>query len=476
MNLKTTKTEQKEEWKKEDYKTLRNDVLQLLGENPKKVSEKIVKEILMHEYIYTTRDDARNEMWIYKEGIYIPQGKSFIREICREILGSFYNTLTAYEVTSKIEVDTAIKKEDFFINNYIYEIPVINGILNIKTKKLIPFNPTKIFFSKIPIKYNPNAKCPAINKFLSEIMADKTDKNVFYEIAGFCLHKEYTFEKAFMFLGTGRNGKSKCLELIKRAIGAENCFSLPLNALKSDNADLSQLFGKMVNLAGDIGYEDLKDTATFKSLTGRDLITARRKFLTAITFENYAKFIFSCNQLPKVYDLSKAFWDRWILIEFPYYFATKEELAIADITTKDKWKERDENIISKITQPDEFSGFLNEILTGYDRLMQNKKFSTTKGTEEVKSTWMRLADSFYAFCEENIASSNDEVKDRVPKRELRKKYKEYCTKHNLKMSNDKYIQEFLEKNYFVSTKQDSSYEYLWTGLKMKDYIYQKSNS
>jgi putative DNA primase/helicase len=453
-----------------------NDIIEktnrfILLEQKGKATELITEYIKNNYFIYTTIDDKSSECWIYKNGIYIPNGKFYIQSVIREMAKHLYTIRWADAIYEKIKIDTKIEKDKFFSNNYKFEIPVQNGVLNIKTKELKPFNPTKIFFNKMPITYNPKAQCPIIDKFLNDIMKDENDKNVFYEIGGFCLLKEYTYEKAFMFLGSGRNGKSKCLELLKRTIGAENCFSLPLNALNSNNADLSQLFGKMVNLAGDIGYEDLKDTSTFKSLTGRDLITSKRKFLTALTFENFAKFIFSCNQLPKVYDTSKAFWDRWILIEFPYYFATKEELVSKEETDKSKWKLRDEEIINKITDPNELSGLLNAFLEGYERLKRNNRFSTTKGTNEVKNTWIRIADSFYTFCEEYITISNDDINDRVPKKELRKTYKDYCTKLSLKMSQDKYIHEFLEKNYFVTTKQDANYEYLWTGIKLKGYTY-----
>jgi len=34
--------------------------------------------------------------------------------------------------------------------------------------------------------------------------------------------------------------------------------------------------------------------------------------------------IFACNELPRVYDTSKGFWRRWILINFPYEFVDRE--------------------------------------------------------------------------------------------------------------------------------------------------------
>jgi len=40
-------------------------------------------------------------MWIYDDGIYVPQGKSEIKRMLRELLGSFYSTYTYNLVVAK---------------------------------------------------------------------------------------------------------------------------------------------------------------------------------------------------------------------------------------------------------------------------------------------------------------------------------------------------------------------------------------
>lgn len=452
-----------------EYYQIKSDFLELIKD--KKISEAteiLVRFILDKEKIYTTKDDVKSEMWIYRGGIYVPQGKSEIKELMRKILGKWYSIWYYNQVIAKIEADTFIEHNRFFNTNYKYEVPVSNGILNILTKELLPFTPEKIFFSKCPVQYEPMNECPMIDAFLSDVLASPDDKKVFYELGGFCLLKEYTFEKAFMFLGSGRNGKGKSLELIKRVIGAESCYSLSLAALQHDNADVSQLFGKMVNLAGDIGHKDLQETSMFKSLTGRDLVTAKRKFLQALTFENYAKFIFACNELPMVYDISKGFWDRWILLEFPYYFGTQSEIDDSKPEEKSLMKLRDESIIDKITTEKELSGLLNEFLRGLDRLFANKKFSSTMGSEETKNTWIRKSNSFMAFCMDKLESCYD---GKIDKRDLRKEYANYCKKHKIMGKSDNVIKRTLEEMFGVgegSTESLGVYSRYWLGIKWRE--------
>ena len=453
---------------------LKSEFLRLISGKVNKISEAtelIAKYILDNYYIYTTKDDLKSEMWIYKDGIYSPNGRSEIKEIIRSILEEWFNMYYYNQIVAKVEVDTFIEAEKFFSSNHLNEVPVQNGILNIIKKELTPFVPEKIFFNKLPVAFIPDAKCPNIDKFLEDVLSNPEDKKVIEEFGGYALLKDARFEKAFMAVGGGRNGKGKTIELIKRVIGLDNCASVPLSALTENNFQISELFSKMVNLAGDISNTDLKETGMFKSLTGRDQISAKRKFMRDIKFENYAKFLFACNELPMVYDLSKAFWDRWVLLEYPYYFAEEEEYNLAKPEERRNWKIRDEDIINKITSPEELSGLLNRFLEGLDRLLKNKRFSSTKGSAQIKDLWIKKSNSFMAFALDMIEESSDSY---ITKKELRKKYSNYCKLHNIVCKSDFVVKKVLQENFGAIDERitirdniDSDFIWVWRGVKWK---------
>lgn len=431
-------------------------------------TELLVNYLKKYNHIYTTKVDEKSEMWIYKDGIYVPQGKSEIAEQLRDLLEEAYNTFVSNYVLRKLETSTFISLNEFFKIRHKNEIIVQNGILNIWTRELTPFTHEKIFFNKLPVTYNPQADCPKINKFLGDVLREDEDKKVFYELCGFALLKEYKFEKSFMLVGDGRNGKGKSIELIKRMVGIENCVSLPLSHLIPESFQISDLFGKHLNLAGDIGNSDLKDTSMFKSLTGRDMVTSKRKFLPSLSFENYAKFVFACNELPMVYDSSRGFWDRWILLEFPYTFVNQDEYENAK--DKSKLKIKDEDIINKISTPEELSGLLNAALNGLAKITATGKFSATKGCEEVKDIWMRGANSFMAFCMDNVEEQYD---SRIGKKEMRKKYASYCKKYRLRSKNDFIIKKVLQEEFGAGEEESRTFEIydrFWTGIKWKDKV------
>lgn len=450
----------------EDYSKLQKDVLiQLALKEKDKATELIVQEIEKKNYIYSTRDDIKSEMWIYNNGIYVPQGKSFVREFCRDILGEVFTPQLANNVIAKIETDTFIEHDEFFKTNYINEVPLKNGVLNIFTREISDFDPKKVFFNKLPVNYNPSAECENIIKHFETVLKDKDDIKVMIELFGYLLLKEYLIEKAFMFVGKGRNGKSKTLELMKRFIGIENCSALSLKTLHEESFSLSELFGKMANLAADLSHTDLKETGTIKSLIGRDTIQAKRKFLRDLIFVNYAKMVFAANELPKVYDTTDGFWTKWVLIEFPYKFITEKEMNELLPEERNNKKIIDPEIINKISTEEELSGLLNLVLNGLDKIIKQKDFSYSKGTAEVKDIWIRQSDSFTAFCIDNIISKYN---GNISKKELRKKYFEYCKKHKISGSSDKGIKITLENNYGVSETRNSDYQYLWEGISWKE--------
>jgi len=462
--------ERKEIKENKNYSELQKEVLMLLNlKNKDDATELIVKEIKKNNFIYTTRDDLKSEMWIYNEGIYIPQGKSFVKEFCRKILDKTFTTQIANNIIAKIETDTFIEHDEFFKTNYVNEIPLINGVLNIKTREISKHNPTKIFFNKLPINYNPSSECPNIIEHLGKVLKEEDDVPVILELFGYLLLKEYKIEKAFMFVGDGRNGKSKTIELMKRFLGIENCSSLPLRAMHEESFSLSELFGKMSNLASDLSRTDLKETGMIKALVGRDLIQAKRKYLRDLNFVNYAKMVFATNELPRIYDTTDGFWTKWVLIEFPYKFITQKEFDLLKENEKFKHKIINPDIIKELTTKEELSGLLNLALDSLDRLLKNKDFSYSKGTKEVKDLWIRKSDSFMAFCLDCLEES---FGDKISKKELTKEYFKYRKKHKISGTSEKSIKITLENLFGVTEFRDWSgnRERFWEGIKFKEGI------
>lgn len=466
---------------KDDYKIAGSIVYELFNKKlESKATEFLAKFIQNNNYVYTLRNDKETEVWIYQDGIYIQQGKTLIKEQLRKILGSGIKSKLLPDIFLKIELDTMINIEEFFSHisseKFLHLIPIKNGLFNINTKELEPFNPKIIFTTKIPISYNPNAKCPNIEKFIKEVLEtekeEETSENIklFYEIAGFSLYRNYFIEKAIIFDGYGRNGKTKTQELLRNFVGIENSSSVPLSQLTEDSFSVSELFNKHINIAGDLSNTNLKDTATLQKTVGRDRINAKRKFLTDVKFTNFAKHIFSTNELPKTYATHRGFWDKWILISFNNTFIEKKEFDKLQTDEEKKNKKiLNPEILKDLITQEELDGLFLKAIEGLDRIKEKRQFSYNTSSEKIKENWIKKSDSFFYFALENLESgdiTNDN--DKISKGEVRKMYSKFCKDHNLKGCSDIVIKITLQENFGVDEYRTHEQKTFWTGLKVKE--------
>ena len=445
---------------------LKTEVLTQLAQRKRSTASELIVQTIMKKYtIYTTRHDVKPEMWIYFGGVYVPHARTFIREFTRMILGESFTTNFGNLVVSKIEVQTYIDPDEFFGNPNKIEIPVLNGLLDLRTRELTDFTPEKVFFNKIPVKYDPQAVCPSIKEHFQAVLKHEDDMPVIFEIFGYLLWKDHFVEKAIMLSGDGRNGKGKTVELMKRFIGPKNCANVPLQQLDNDLFAVGEMFNKMANLSADISPTALKSTGYFKNLTGRDMISAPRKFLPRVHFVSHAKQIFCANALPRTYDSTPAFWNRWILLEFPYQFLSQKEINALDPKDREFVRLADSRIIDKLSTELELSGLLNLALDGLDRLHEQGDFTYSSSVSEVKEMWIRKSDSFSAFlmdcCEEDYDSW-------TIKQDLSRAYSIYCRDHKLVQVGTKSIKYtmatkgFWEERPSINGKQQA----VWEGIKL----------
>jgi len=425
-----------------------------------KAVELLANEFIKLNKVYTIRSDKELEMWIYKDGIYVQHARTYLYEFCNEIFGPLYRVTFANEVCNKICSLTYIEKEFFFSNETTELVAIQNGLLNINTREIIDFNPKYRFFSKLPVFYQPKVKPDAIMRFLKDILRDEKDLNSIQELFGYLLYREYRFEKAWMFIGNGRNGKGKLLGLMESFLGKNNVCNVTLQQLVDDKWATQRLLHKMANLSGDLSDKELSNTGIFKNLTGRDLMTADRKFLSEVNFRNYAKMIFAANTLPQTTDNSDGFWDRWIIIDFMYKFVDKP--------TEPHHKKIDTAILDKIITERELSGLLNWALDGLDRLLKQKCFTNNTSTNEIRKTWFRKSSSFSAFIEDMI--EKDFAPDSyITASALSSAYSRYCMQHELTPETAQKITKHM--NRFGSQKSrkkiEGDYEYIWINAKFK---------
>jgi putative DNA primase/helicase len=337
--------------------------------------------------------------YIYKNGVYHRDRGSILGQIIINKLDVKFRKNRLLETLTYMQNKRWMNIKQIEPNKDIINLQ--NGLLEWKTGVLHPHTPEFISVVQLPIKYDPKATCPKIDKFLSEILPSDTLQTV-YEWFGYCLIPSTEYEKTLFLTGSGANGKSVYIKLFEAFIGRENISNVPLQELEDNRFKLAQLYGKMANVFADIPSSALKKTSTFKTVTSGDSCSAEFKGKDSFDFRPFARLLFSANEMPKSADLTDGFFRRLLVFNFPNKFG-------------EGGLKKDPHLLSKITTEAELSGLLNVALTGLKALNGQGEFTINESTIEAIEQYKYDIDPLISFVEEECELHKDyyEVKQNL---------------------------------------------------------------
>lgn len=318
---------------------------------------------------------------IYKDGIYTFDQVEIEKAMIKHISGLTKSKRN--EVLAYLEL-IAEEKE---LSNVDY-IVLENGLYNIKTDKLIDFNPDYIAKNKIPVNYNSGVYHEAMDKTLNKIACnDKQLRMLLEEMIGYTLLRRNELGKCFILVGQGSNGKSTLLDVIKHFLGDDNISSIALEEL-GQRFKTAELYGKLANIGDDISSRYMEDNAIFKKLVTGETVNVERKGKDPFDFNNYAKLIFSANEMPRINDTSDGLMRRLVIVPFNAKFSKNDP-------------DFDPFIKDKLLTNEAMEYLLNIALEGLKRVIKNNGFTEVDSvTAEVKE-YEKRNNPVVAFLEEN---------------------------------------------------------------------------
>jgi len=157
----------------------------------------------------------------------------------------------------------------------------------------------------------------------------------------------------------------------------------------------------------------LPNVNILKMLTSnKDVIRAQRKGERAFDFISFAKQIFGSNKLPRVRDDTTGFYRRIEIIPFEHVFTQQE------IEESEK-----ENLLEKVTSPEELSGLLNLVLPHLDALLDRGYFHNSFTTTTAKDRYKKASEPVSTFIELHL----EEVADMyVSKQTIYNEFVKFC--------------------------------------------------
>ena len=373
---------------------------------------------------YTFVFTVDKTLWVYNasEGIYEPNGEMLVKTEVEKAMGLDYRKQDYAEILDRVEAKTY---RNDMLNPNEDHVCVENGVLNLLyftsepdvQEQFHPLKPWSQVFElnqKLPIEYNPEATCPLIEKFFHEVLKSEQDVQAMYEWFGYHFLVGQKMQKASLWIGIGKNGKTVMGNLLKAFVGKENLINLTLEQICNDREASPTLYGKMASVGSEIQKAMLKDVVIFQKLVGEDRISARHHHQRYFEFENSAKLTFYGNKTPQTQNLDSefAFYRRFLIFEFPNIFHGEKE---------------DKELIYKLTSDEELSGLLNKALEGLARLLKNGKFSNEQPWELIKEQYLILSDIEHAFIDLEIENVEDSFETTET---VYVAYKEFCKKHD----------------------------------------------
>lgn len=301
------------------------------------------------------------ELHSYKDGIYTPNENELTRIMTAKI--------PSLKQTQKIEVLRYMKDAVPIVekNNNVRYIGLKTKVYDLETNKLIEYSPHLYLQHKLNVDYNPKAYDVLTDKTLDKICCNnKKMRQLLEEMVGFCLYRRNELGTAFFLTEDGSNGKSTFVRMIRAMFGDENISKASLEDL-SDRFRGAMIVGKLINIGDDIGNGFVGNTSRFKALVTGDAVVMERKGKDPFEYDNYAKFIFTLNNMPRMNDKSRGLYRRIIIIPFHCVFDKKDP-------------DFDPEIIDKLTTPEALNYLFLLALEGLKRI---RKGDFTE-VEEVK--------------------------------------------------------------------------------------------
>jgi putative DNA primase/helicase len=374
-------------------------------------------------HVRVRRDNG--SLWAYDDGVWTSDGERALRHAARLALGAMnygQNVLTELKAQARSDPTREIDPDTFGLDPG--HVAVENGRLDLEaaagdagTDAVRPLQPDDYALARLPVTYDPDAECEEWKEFVGEVVETEKIEAV-QEYVGYCLHRDaMPFNKALLLVGSGSNGKSTFLNVVRALLGEEHTTTKPVHKFDEDN-HVADLYGALANIDADLSEGSLSSTgiATFKRLVGGDKVSARKLYEDAFSFEATAKHLYACNQVPDVTafvsDADIAFWRRWIVVQFPNYFPPGA---------------RDEDLQNRLTTDTALSAVLNWAVDGWDRLHSQGGFTNIEDHDETRRLWQSWGDSMNEFISEH--TERDENADRISTSDAFRRYVSWCREH-----------------------------------------------
>jgi len=348
------------------------------------------------------------------------------------------------------QMDCPILPTELDANRWV--LNVANGTLDLQTGLLGPHVQQQMISKITPINYDATASATLWEDFLDRTFAGNQELLTWLQRAiGYSLTGETGEQSFFLCYGTGSNGKSTFLNVLRALLGeyAEQASFQTFLQVQNETVrnDLAKLQSCRFVAAIEAEQGRRLAESMIKQLTGGDPISTRFLFGEYFTFVPQFKIWLATNHKPEIRGTDHAMWRRVKLI--PFLCTISEE-------------ERDEELSDKLKA--ELPGILAWAVRGCLDWQQWRLTPAPDIVESATASYRQEQDTLGQFIEECCILAQALT---VPSSTLFQAYKSWCDANAEKHSTQTALAGRMKERNFVSTRNTITGRMQWNGLGLK---------
>ena len=337
-------------------------------------------------------------LWKYNgHGVWHQINERVIKAIIQKIIKPSHKLTKSVvsSITDMVLTETFRPDHQFDPDKDIISINVQNGEVEWTGEVWVlkPHCRERYHTTQLPIRYSSEAKAPRFTQFLKEVFeqdSDQADKAVLVcEAIGYSLLRTCQYEKFFLLIGGGANGKSVLMSILAELIGPEHVAGVQPSQL-DNRFQRGHLYGKLVNIVTEIAEGHEIQDAQLKAITSGELTTAEHKHAHPFEFRPFSTCWFGTNHMPHTRDFSDALFRRAIIITLNRKFEEHEQ---------------DRQLVNKLKT--ELPGILNAALDAMAGVLRTGEFTRCVSSEEAKKEWRLECDQGAQFVEDACITGVD---------------------------------------------------------------------
>lgn len=256
-------------------------------------------------------------------------------------------------------------------------------ITDIITELSVPYDDLSVITTK-------SKELQIVNKFFEDITCNNKEvETLLYEVIGYSLTRTAKFNKAFIFMGKGRNGKSVLFRIVEKLCGMHQCSHEHLEKLSGSKAGskttVMSLKECTVNIAEDQKPVKYINTSILTRLISGEPIAIKQKGEDNCDLIPYATLLFSVNEVIDFKETGIYITDRFIIIPFSATFT-------------DDNNNRNINIGEELCKPLALQIIATRAVQAFSKVLENGKFTIPPIVEQETNKYFLECNNVAEFC------------------------------------------------------------------------------